>query len=651
MHIRSSCVVHLGGVDYWVRDRVEHRLEISVGTTDILPAVAVHASGESLTLDYLKEKLRGFANVDDVFTSAFTQGGVVIVQTVAGKAENAKVEPDAQQYLESLSTRFVFEPNTGAILLPEGPYFVKNDCIHQAWRLYEDTFESFISATVPAANPEDGFENLRAAAYASLHPLIAVPSRLGYITNPQKSLNGMRISIKDLFHLKGIRTTLGSKAFTECYGPQEHTSAFVQRLIDHGAVIVGKTKMSAFAGSEVPPEKCIDYFPPWNPRADGYQGPSGSSSGAGASVAGYDWLDGSIATDTTGSLRMPASAYGLWGVRTTVNSASFDNIVPCVQMWDAVGVLGRNPRILSSVMNASFGSGDRQEKFKTPKSILYPTDWLPRPDKTQQRMTDQFLELLEISLGIKHTKISVSELWKSKPPLEAQGKSIEDYLVMSWYYPMYYDAYHNMDQFRADYHEKFGKDPYISPAQRDRWTKGQETTPEQREQAFQELKVFRRWIDENVFPREVGFSSGVIMLLPLGRAGPNYRDTLPQPSTSPPTVAELTAYDPGLFASMIGFPQIVVPIGQSQFTSRNSGQKCYVPIVGSLVGSPGTDLKLVEIVAKAMEKAHWPLNVLTGPLTFSIDDNDRNAGHSGVQLERNSSQRVQRWQEISHSNL
>ena len=111
----------------------------------------------------------------------------------------------------------------------------------------------------------------------------------------------MRLSVKDLFHLEGIQTTIGSRAYTECYGPQNVTATFVRDLIDKGAIIVGKTKMSAFAGSEVPPEKCIDYFPPWNPRADGYQGPSGSSSGAGASLAGYDWLDGSIATDSESS--------------------------------------------------------------------------------------------------------------------------------------------------------------------------------------------------------------------------------------------------------------------------------------------------------------------------------------------------------------
>ncbi len=111
-------------------------------------------------------------------------------------------------------------------------------------------------------------------------------------------MNGKRITVKDNFHLSGIVTTVGSRSYADLYGVQSATSELVGDLLRQGAVIVGKSKMSAFAGSEVPPEKCIDYFPPWNPRGDAYQGPSGSSSGAGSSAAGYDWIDFTLGTDS-----------------------------------------------------------------------------------------------------------------------------------------------------------------------------------------------------------------------------------------------------------------------------------------------------------------------------------------------------------------
>ena len=103
-------------------------------------------------------------------------------------------------------------------------------------------------------------------------------------------------------------------------------------------------------------------------------------------------------------------------------------------------------------------------------------------------------------------------------------------------------------------------------------SKGEKITARQREEAVQELAVFRRWIEEHVFETTPQGSAETIMLLPLGRAGPNYRDTLPKPSSAPPTVADLTAYDPVLFASMIAYPQIVVPSKSSPRSNKYTVQ-------------------------------------------------------------------------------
>lgn len=55
--------------------------------------------------------------------------------------------------------------------------------------------------------------------------------------------------------------------------------------------------MASFAATEEPVE-CVDFQAPWNPRADGYQSPAGSSSGSGAAIASYDWLDIAIGSDS-----------------------------------------------------------------------------------------------------------------------------------------------------------------------------------------------------------------------------------------------------------------------------------------------------------------------------------------------------------------
>ena len=127
---------------------------------------------------------------------------------------------------------------------------------------------------------------------------VGVPSRMYSTPSQEKPLAGKRISIKENFRLAGVKTTMSNRAFTELYGPDEETSTFVQQLIDMGAVIVGKTKLSAFASSEEPTDQWIDFHAPFNPRGDGFQSPAGSTGGGAAAVAGYPWLDYSLGTDS-----------------------------------------------------------------------------------------------------------------------------------------------------------------------------------------------------------------------------------------------------------------------------------------------------------------------------------------------------------------
>lgn len=127
---------------------------------------------------------------------------------------------------------------------------------------------------------------------------VAVPSRLYARVTAVKPLAGLRVSIKDNFKVAGIKTTLSNRAFVETYGPESETAKFLERLINLGAIVVGKTKICAFASSEEATDQWIDFHAPFNPRADGYQSPSGSTTGGAASLASYDWLDYSIGTDS-----------------------------------------------------------------------------------------------------------------------------------------------------------------------------------------------------------------------------------------------------------------------------------------------------------------------------------------------------------------
>ena len=131
---------------------------------------------------------------------------------------------------------------------------------------------------------------------------IAVPSRLYVATSPKCPLAGWRIAVKDNFQIKEIPTSICNRAYYELNDTPQDTAACIKILIEAGAVIAGTTKLASFAATEEPVE-CIDWPAPWNPRADGYQSPAGSSSGSGAAIASYDWLDITIGSDSKSSER------------------------------------------------------------------------------------------------------------------------------------------------------------------------------------------------------------------------------------------------------------------------------------------------------------------------------------------------------------
>ncbi len=153
----------------------------------------------------------------------------------------------------------------------------------------------------------------------------------GQVRSP---LEGIAISVKDLFDLAGEVTTAGSIAMRGT-APAMADAPVVQALARAGAVITGTTNMSefAFSGLGLNPH----YGTPLNTfdRATG-RIPGGSSSGAAVSVT-----DGmavaAIGTDTGGSVRIPAALCGLTGFKPTASRVSRDAVLPLSTSMDSIG--------------------------------------------------------------------------------------------------------------------------------------------------------------------------------------------------------------------------------------------------------------------------------------------------------------------------
>ena len=166
-------------------------------------------------------------------------------------------------------------------------------------------------------------------------------------------LAGVPISVKDCIDVAGTPCTNGSTFFAD-YVP-EIDALVVQRLRQAGAVILGKTNLHEFAyGSTTQNPHYGSTRNPW----DLDRIPSGSSGGAGASVAAQMCV-GAVGSDTGGSVRTPAAINGVSGLRPSMGSipmtGSFTRICPAI---DTVGPLGESVEIVARLFAVMAGYDD-----------------------------------------------------------------------------------------------------------------------------------------------------------------------------------------------------------------------------------------------------------------------------------------------------
>lgn len=149
-------------------------------------------------------------------------------------------------------------------------------------------------------------------------------------------IDGLPISVKDLFDIRNETTLAGSVVLKDAR-PAGRNALIVQRLMDAGAIIVGKTNMTefAFSGLGLNPHYGTPSSP-WD-RATG-RIPGGSSSGAGVSVA--DGMSvAAIGTDTGGSVRIPSAFCGLTGFKPTARRVPSTGAIPLSASLDSIGPL------------------------------------------------------------------------------------------------------------------------------------------------------------------------------------------------------------------------------------------------------------------------------------------------------------------------
>jgi len=186
------------------------------------------------------------------------------------------------------------------------------------------------------------------------------------------TLAGRRVAVKDLFAVSGYAIGVGNPTWLSEAPVEPDHAAAVSSLLAAGADVVGIAQTDELAFSLFGTN--MHYGTPPNPAAAD-RVPGGSSSGPASAVA-MGLADIGLGTDTGGSIRVPASHCGLYGIRPTHGSVPIAGVVPLARSFDTVGWLTRDAETLREVAH-----------------VLSPTD--AAPQVTRLLLAEDLFELVE----------------------------------------------------------------------------------------------------------------------------------------------------------------------------------------------------------------------------------------------------------------
>ncbi|HEV8148306.1 MAG TPA: allophanate hydrolase [Bryobacteraceae bacterium] len=221
-----------------------------------------------------------------------------------------------------------------------------------------------------------------APVWISLVPREISLARARELEGSALPLAGVPFAIKDNIDLARLPTTAGCPAYA--YSP-ERSATVVAKLIDAGAIPIGKTNLDQFAtglvGTRSPHGACSSVF-------DDRYISGGSSSGSAIAVAS-GLVDFSLGTDTAGSGRVPAAFNNLVGLKPTRGVLSTLGVVPACRTLDCVSVFARSCGNAHTVWKAARGFDPGDPFSRTPQPGKDAAPWLAGPFRFGVPSADQ----------------------------------------------------------------------------------------------------------------------------------------------------------------------------------------------------------------------------------------------------------------------
>ncbi|KAI0669701.1 amidase signature enzyme [Trametes maxima] len=614
----------LGNVSYFVPPSPVSTLHnaaflIQPASGDLVPFSVIPTSKSVFDGHALEETVSAWSAKDDVWSETFLTGVYISFNGSHGIPSTSLGSAKKKFGIEFVLRSKGFPLGVSLTkTLPSGPYFLEpaTGHIYEAYRLYNDENQSFLYGTIP--DGQGGYQILSAHVPGAATESIGVPSRLYFTPTPEKPLAGYRLAVKDIFDIKGLRTGCGNRAYFNHYPPKERTAPAIQRLLDGGIVLVGKAKTSQFANGEVATADWVDLHAPYNPRGDGYQDGSSSSTGPGTAQASYPWLDFAVGSDTGGSMRGPAGANGVFGNRPSHGAVSLDDVMPLSPELDTAGIFSRDAKLWATAGHWWYQNFTSFSKF--PKKIIFPLEYWgssylqdPPAAGTPDATHNDFIKKLEGFLNTTRTELTLASLWNETKPANASAPTLQTLLSTTYADLITLDQTALVaDPFFADYAAaNGGRTPFINPAPLARWNYGRALSAGRKEEALANKTTFMDWFADSVIKGgDPESCADAILLYPQSSGETSYRNEYFGAPQAP------IGFSAGRIAVHGETPDMVVPIGEAPYNSTVTGKEEFLPVTISFITAKGCDLMLFNLFA-ALQDAGIITPVLTGSKMFA----------------------------------
>ena len=368
--------------------------------------------------------------------------------------------------------------------------------------------------------------------------------------NQDQPLSGLRLAVKDLFHMAGLPTTAGNPTWVATHDIPTTTAPSVSALINAGANFCGKTITDELAYSLN--GQNIHYGTPENPITPDRL-PGGSSSGSAVAVSA-GLADIGLGTDTGGSIRVPASYNGLFGLRPTHGAISSDNMVELAPSFDTIGWLTKDLDTLDKVANVLLS---KMAKASFSNVLI------------AENLIDDVVHKSEINAQI--------DKWRDQGHFSNEENLLIDTKV--WKVSETFRVLQGSEIWREHGDWFTDTKPEMAPDISVRFQWCETITEEQIQDAQRQREAFTSWL-------ECQMKDSVVIVPTTPGLSPLFTLSDDELATYRNQLMDLTA-----IAGLAGLPQLHLPVCELDG----------VPCGLSLIGPKGSDLALIEFSKILME--------------------------------------------------